>query len=324
MGIDDQLRGFFSKVDENASPLNDELFRAIEARAKEVSELRKSDQEKQKKFLDIQSVKQWSGLLQESHNSAQEKRKKVFIAEWYETLQILRTIGSIISRDDNRPKWLPENVPAGAQADQFLHAHYYNHVIGADQRSYYEAHFAENRLNPDQALQEQVEWWRDLAAPPTEEDVTLLEWAPFLQSALSKDRILNLSANDFSGVCERIWSIQDHARRVANSVLGLPGGRRYDRPTKTEALAKFLFEQRAYNGASILQVIHYVLYEGPNDVLSSRLWEAVSNEKWRIPHFGISALGEIVGWALPETFPPRNNRTSKSLRSLGFPVSAHG
>ena len=31
-------------------------------------------------------------------------------------------------------------------------------------------------------------------------------------------------------------------------------------------------------------------------------------------------LGEIVGWANPDLFPPRNMRTSKSLRALGYDV----
>jgi hypothetical protein len=76
--------------------------------------------------------------------------------------------------------------------------------------------------------------------------------------------------------------------------------------------------------SNVLRVIYHVLYGGTDDNVPERLWEAISVDAWRIEHFGISALGELVGWALPERYPPRNNRTSKSLRSLGFPVIAHG
>ncbi|MEA9931476.1 hypothetical protein [Xanthomonas campestris] len=34
-----------------------------------------------------------------------------------------------------------------------------------------------------------------------------------------------------------------------------------------------------------------------------------------------SILGELIGWVNPEEFPPRNRRTSKGLRSLGYDVS---
>ena len=67
-----------------------------------------------------------------------------FVTEWFATLQILRDIAGTISRDENRPRWLPSDVPMGAQADQFLHAYYYNQVIGDDGRSLYEEKFATN------------------------------------------------------------------------------------------------------------------------------------------------------------------------------------
>ena len=152
----------------------------------------------------------------------------------------------------------------------------------------------------------------------------LFDWAPFLRRMLAEDRILTLTADEFESVCLRVWSIQDHARRVANATLDLPGGQRYDMATKTPALAKYLYSRRSRNGSNVLQVIHHVLYGGTEDALPERLWEATGEGPWKIEHLGISALGELVGWALPDRFPPRNNRTSKSLRSLGYPVDVHG
>jgi hypothetical protein len=93
---------------------------------------------------------------------------------------------------------------------------------------------------------------------------------------------------------------------------------------KTPLLANYLFDRRSGNGSSVGQVLHHVLYGGSEDDLPSRLWDANANPQWKIDHLGVSALGEIVGWALPTRFPPRNNRTSKALRSLGYPVRVHG
>ena len=47
---------------------------------------------------------------------------------------------------------------------------------------------------------------------------------------------------------------------------------------------------------------------------------AIRSDDWAIPHVGLSSLGEIVGWARPDEFPPRNMRTSKGLRALGYNV----
>jgi hypothetical protein len=71
---------------------------------------------------------------------------------------------------------------------------------------------------------------------------------------------------------------------------------------------------------SVLDVLNYVLYGGSAYNLAGRLWEAIASSRYKIDHLGISAVGEIVGWALPDKFPPRNGSTSKALRSLGFDV----
>lgn len=51
-----------------------------------------------------------------------------------------------------------------------------------------------------------------------------------------------------------------------------------------------------------------------------RLWNGIHEREWKIDHISRSALGELVGWELPDDFPPRNARTSKALCSLGHYV----
>ena len=318
--MDIQLRSFFRRVDEYSSPLTDELYKAIEQRAKELRRLDEQDAEQRKRFLATTSMRPFEGLLRASAKSAADRQKQDFRVEWFDTLQILRDIGAQVSQDENRPTWIPPDVPSGAQADQFLHAHYYNRVIGHDRRTQFAEMFETNRANPGKALREALDWWRSQPTPPSREDRMLFEWAPVLRDALSRDRLMSLSVADFDAVCQRVWSIQDHARRVANATLGLPGGVPYDIPTKTSELSKFLMSRRSGNGSTVLDVINFVLYGGSDDDLPDRLWDATTDPAWRIEHFGISAIGELIGWALPERFPPRNNRTSRSLRSLGFDV----
>jgi hypothetical protein len=322
--VEIQLRDFFRRVDEKSFPLTDEIFQEIERRSRELNELAQREKDRRNTFMQSQGVKQWDGLLKQSSRTAQDERRKAFLDEWYSTLQILRDIGTRVSEGEWRPIWIPEEVPSGAQADQFLHAYYYNKVFDENGRSRYADDYEVHRANPEQALVSAMNWWRTLEGPPSREDRTLLEWAPFLRERLSIDKVLALSRPDFEEVCKRVWSIQDHARRVANSTLNLPGDRRHDMETKTHMLAGFLYERKARNGARIQEVIHHVLYGGVEDDLPNRLWDAVSTEDWRIEHFGISALGEIVGWALPHKYPPRNNRTSKALRALGNDVVVFG
>ena len=55
-----------------------------------------------------------------------------------------------------------------------------------------------------------------------------------------------------------------------------------------------------------------------DDLLPERLWEAVANPKWKLECMGISAYGELVGWAMPDKFPPRNGPYIKGAAVVGL------
>lgn len=54
-----------------------------------------------------------------------------------------------------------------------------------------------------------------------------------------------------------------------------------------------------------------------------RLFYAGRDTEYTIPRYGLNSLAEVVGWARPEVAPPRNGRTSKALRALGFDVKVY-
>jgi hypothetical protein len=95
-GTDIQLQAFFQRTDENASPLSEELFRAIENRARELQRLDEHDRERRRMFMATTSIHQWKGLLREPHNTALARQRGAFLTEWYKTLQ---TFGKSVSGD---------------------------------------------------------------------------------------------------------------------------------------------------------------------------------------------------------------------------------
>jgi hypothetical protein len=73
-------------------------------------------------------------------------------------------------------------------------------------------------------------------------------------------------------------------------------------------------------------------FDGLNDGLySTRFRRSVGfcrdHRKWifkatdTAKNAGGYAVG--LGWALPDTFPPRNGRTAKALKALGYEVTVH-
>lgn len=165
---------------------------------------------------------------------------------------------------------------------------------------------------------------KELWEPPSGEDRTIYEWSPFLRHHLSKENLLALTLDQFKEVCRRVHAMRDHAIRVDNQTFGLPKDTpKKERDECIELLATYLWNQRSENGKTVLDAIHFVLRGGPGQDWPRRLWEATHSSVWRIPHLGISSLGELVGWAMPDKFPPRNGRTSKALMALGNKVTIH-
>lgn len=319
--IDDQmateLTALFATLDKHATPLTDELLSKMRERAKALRFSKPDPAD----FWTSPSITKWPGLVHVQRKSAIERQRASFLEEWHSTLQDLRGIGARITDPSKRPSWIDASAAAGVQTDQFLHAHYYLRTFEGN-RANYSALFEKNKTRREAALAEAIEWWSQLPEQPSESKM-INETAPALRTALTEQSLISMSQSDFHEVCSHVHAIRDYARRVPNKTVLLPDGTPYTMDQKIDALAKFVWNGRTANGSSVSDVLKYILYGGESDRLPQRLWEATTEPNWKIDGLGISALGEIVGWAAPDKFPPRNGRTSKALKSLGFDVTVH-
>jgi hypothetical protein len=207
------------------------------------------------------------------------------------------------------------------QADQFLHAYYYQRVKSGAAHPYDEF-FEANKNRPEQALQEVMAWWRSGAYKHEDEERTVYSWSPELRALLVKDRVASLTESEFCNVVSRVHAMRDYASKQKRDILGLDSGADYE--TKIWVFAQKLFRTRSRGGKSPVETINFVLYGGAIEELPQRLWLATHSETWKVPNMGLSSLGELAGWALPDVFPPRNMRTSKALRALGNVVTIYG
>lgn len=313
------VMAMFKVLEEHSTPLTEELVREMKHRERLLNGATPNTRE----FWGSPSFTKWDGLVQTGPASANTQRRADFLREWHSTLQDLRNIGAVVSQSENRPAWVRSEAPAGAQADQFLHAHYYQRTFDG-RKANYAAFFEANRNRRADALAEALTWWHQLPVAPSSEAEMLNKTAPFLQAALSEERVRTMDYGGFRDICMGIHAIKDYARRVPNKAVSLPdNGTRYSIPEKVTALSRRIWDDRSSNGTRVRELIHHILYEGSEEQLPERLWQGVSDAKWKIDGLGISALGELVGWALPDRFPPRNGRTSKALRSLGYDVTVH-
>lgn len=314
-GTDIELDAFFDELRnlKVSIPLSSALIeemKAIDTRRGRVDETGK----------ELRKTAVWEGPAYVEKKSAFDKRRDAFRTEWHATLTHLEQIGDALAT--HRPRWIDENVPIGWQIDQFLHAYYYNHV-GDGQAKPYEEYFLRNYSDPKTAVDTALRWWESTPSAPSNEDEMLYANAPFIRRHLDREVLKDLTEEQLTGVCQRTHATRDHVIKMSLATLGRPDVSRMTRDERMPLYAKWLLIQRNNSGGNVTQLLDFVLYGGRDDDTWQRLYLAAHDDQYRLPHFGLNSLAELVGWARPDVAPPRNGRTSKALRALGYDVKIY-
>lgn len=313
-----ELEYFFDGLKDldRAFPLTQEVvdeLGTIQTIRKQINDI--NEKSKKKRTVEI-----FQGLGFIDKNVTKDRKKSAFRTEWLGTMEYLRTISREVV--NCRPSWVAADVPAEWQADQFLHAYYYNHV--RDGHSYpVEEHHERNRKDPNRAMKVEMEWWRKLSSPPTSEDTNFEVNAPFIRNVLKKENIDNIDVNRLEQLCIYTHATREHVKKVPLSTVGGAAKAAADTAERLSLYAKWLWLQENTKGERIVVVLRNVLYGGRESELWERLYKYGKDAKYKIPHYGLNSLAEVVGWARPDVMPPRNGRTSKALRALGYDVKIY-
>jgi HKD family nuclease len=320
-GLDIELDRYFNQVDERSAPLTYELYKEQLDLAKRRKDLELEDEKIRREFEKKALIPIVPNLAAVDRVATETRRFNEFDKEWTATLQIMRDIAALVSVGKVRPHWIRDDVPSSVQADQFLHAYYYLQIRQGNKYPYEDLHL-QHATNPEAALQEVMEWWTVSDFDFDAERRHLHEWAPQVRELCMKEKLPTLNKNEFVDLLSRIHAVRDHASKLDASMLGLPptGATIEDR---LEAFGNWLWGQRSDEGKTPLETFYYVVW-GRNghsgEAITRRLWNGHVSKEWGIPHIGLSTLGELVGWARPDLYPPRNGRTSKALKALGYKV----
>lgn len=299
-------------------PLTEEIIQEQERIAKLRSDkLKQIDEETEKH----RRIKRWGGPVHvTAPQKAFEAHKSRFVKEWANGLTILRNLAA--KAPEYKPKWLNGDVPPAWQADQFLHAYYYNEVVDGV-RHPFEEHHQRNKKDPARATEVALKWWSQLDAPPSSEDHNCHLRAPIIRKLLAPDRIKLLSLEEFASVCQANHSTVDHVRRMRLETLGLNESPDATEQDRVAAFAKWLWGKQNGRNERVDDLLAYVFDGGPPEDIPSRLYEAANQLGRKFSHFGTNQIAELTGWARPEICPPRNGRTSKGLRALGYDVHVY-
>lgn len=270
------------------------------------------------------------GLIVRPPKGARENTAlRAFTTEWMETLELMRGLRKEFIELDLRPTWVAQDAHPVVHFDQFLHAYYYDYVRGGvdeddeDDLSgiqRVEAYFEKHKANPGGALSEAARWWSGLSSDRYGEELFIRETAPAMEQRLSRAAVRDMTQQTFTQALIHVNAFRMHARQVKNSEFGLPVGHHESIEDRGRRLCAWLWEQRSAAGRTVRDALEFVLWGTSPADMEQRLWLAFRDDEHRIRHFGQSTLGEAVGWARPDDYPPRNNRTNKALRALGHDV----
>jgi hypothetical protein len=324
-GFDKQLDDFFRYLDAQSFPLTRELYDDIMRLEDSRARTRQQQEAARRKQEDVFArYPKHAGLTvyippRERPRAAQVR----FVREWNETLQLLRDLALQFERLKKRPAWVSPAARRSIHFDQFLHAYYYSYLGGTDEEGGKSGDLVErahekNRGDREGALKTAAKWWQSLKGAPGSEDTFIRDVAPRLEQALSPAGLASMTQASFVESMSEVHAFREHARQVTNDDLGLPA-KRMSKAQRAIVFAEWLWTRRTASGATVADVLAHVLH-GTGSAMEERLWQATADPNWHIRRLGKSILGESVGWALPDKYPARNDRTNKALRALGFDV----
>ncbi|MDQ5978879.1 MAG: hypothetical protein QG602_1853 [Verrucomicrobiota bacterium] len=315
------LEDFFADIDAQSVALTEEVYAEAEKMRAAHNEMEAIRRKLMAEFKATNTGKQLDkkSLADVTKRPAGDARKARFLKEWSDTLNHLRLIQTRLSEPGNQPKWVPADVAPGIHTDQFLHAYYYTQVREGHLYPVEKFH-EKHRLNPDAAVDRAIAWWRATPHAPSSEDMVFRDWAPVHRELLTPERLGRMSESEFVRVARRVHATNNFAKRQRREdVLDED-----DVADATTDAKSDLFCQQLYYRQNLLtwqppKLLHHLLFGGQVADVPSRLYECI-RPPYKIAGLDLSSLGELVGWGLPNDYPPRNDRTNKALRSLGFGV----
>lgn len=326
--IEADLRLQFDYLWKVSEPVTSELVKALDKLRQAEGSVNVAQEKLRTQFeLATSGFKTHTGLT--AHGSKTKTTAYTqFTSEWSETLELLRGLRREFQKLDARPSWVSTGANPTTHFDQFLHAYYYVKVRddrddaeSARSVELVEKAFERHRNNKITALAEAAEWWASLPNAPYGEDQFIATIAPRMQAAFEPARLRVWTLQDFQDTFYDVHAFKMHARQVRNSDLGLPRDHKDNVRGRSDRVARWLWEQqREVSQHHVRDLLAFLIWgDTPSDMVE-RLWMATRPGPWRYDHFGPSTLGEAIGWARPDDYPPRNNRTNKALRSLGHDV----
>jgi hypothetical protein len=256
----------------------------------------------------------------DSNVDSRDQTRIAFVLEWDNSLTLLRKLAAKV-REVEWPAWVDRNQDPAIVQDQVTEYWWDTHCRRSSEGSaemmmlvYHDRH----AHNPEAAVDEMItEWTRFVGS---EKWRAFLNVAPIENRALlTPQAIAVMGKTELTQIITNTHAAREHSRQMLKSELGDEG----KISTQEERCALFadylLAATTAMKGRGVREVLQYVIWGDKVEAsVAERIWRGAFDPAWKLRHLGLSILGELVGYARPDKYPPRNTRVSKTLTALGF------
>ncbi len=242
--------------------------------------------------------------------------KATFITEWESTLTILKKIMDF-SCTRSRPTWVHQDTHAAFVQDQATEHWYHENIrtVGQDQ---IEILHQINRNRSELALEQLFDQWATLA--PQDKTVFWTNEAPrLLQACLTPQALAQMNVGIIETLLRHSHSMRETVRHLSRHTLMVAGSTEFEMEDRFRPFAQILASTRNAQGHGLGDVLLYVIWgDAKTPRCAERVWDALYDPAWKFPYIAEHTLNELIGYARPDEFPPRNNRVRRTLRALGF------
>lgn len=322
-GLQPQLESIVAQIHTRAHPINNALLESMKQLADATKAVAKARQAQELEFSKtrwVQPGKPLTGAALGASGGMSAASGKQLIDEQVrnQARGYMEQLAALLTGTDRRPAWMPKEIPAVLQVDQFLYA--YDDQFPENRKRDVAEVSAANRLRHREALEEAVVWWHggayrfDTMLKHVETDF------PFVRDSFSKQRILSLAESEFIDAYTRIHAVQERGRRRSHESLGFVAGQPATGEQRLHRHAQQVFQRSSPGGKTVLQLLEYVLWKDSLGALDQRIYNGSHAPLWAIPDIKENTLGDILGWVRPDVSPPINGRTYKALAKLGYDI----
>ncbi|MBK7823498.1 MAG: hypothetical protein IPJ61_21160 [Tessaracoccus sp.] len=314
--LDVQLTSMFAEVAKRSTGVNREhlaAFRRLDAQRAELTAAERAFQARvDKEFANLGG--QDKPIRPTTKGGAARQQ---FIAEWQNGLGLLQ---KIVDGTKLRtwPSWVAKDAHPAIVQDQATEYWYHRNIrLSGDSVATIDALHRKNRGSPDAALDQAFAEWEAFEGDE--------KWTYYINEGprrvgelLQRTALTQLDEDRLTEILHATHAAREHARQMRKKDLG-DEGTTSTSEERSRLFARYLLGQESADGKTVQDVLRYVIWgDDQTPDVGERIWDAVHEEDWKLPHLGPSILGEMVGYARPDQYPPRNGRVSKTLAALGY------